>query len=207
MAGPFKKIAVVQGVPSAQVQELFQTLAGRWQPSARLAGVVAEDHGLADRACSAGFLRSLGNGQRFPIFQDLGPGSTTCHLAEAGALAAADAVRRTSPQDVTSCCSTSSASSRRPVEGFAMRSARRWKRRCPSSHPSRLASQPHGKASPLPCSSLFPPMRTASTPGGTPSGRVAPRRPTPPRFLPRPRAVSIGWGAPFRRVFSCSFGP
>jgi hypothetical protein len=94
MSSPFKKIAVVQGVPSAQVQELFQTLVGRWQPSARLAGVVAEDHGLADRACSAGFLRSLGNGERFPIFQDLGPSSTTCHLAEAGALAAADAVRR-----------------------------------------------------------------------------------------------------------------
>jgi len=94
MDGPFKKIAVVQGVPSAQVQQLFQTLVGRWQPSARLAGVVAEDHGLADRACSAGFLRSLGNGERFPIFQDLGPGSTTCHLAEAGALAAAAAVRR-----------------------------------------------------------------------------------------------------------------
>jgi hypothetical protein len=94
MDGPFKKIAVVQGVPSAQVQQLFQTLVGRWQPSARLAGVVAEDHGLADRACSAGFLRSLGNSERFPIFQDLGPGSTTCHLAEAGALAAANAVRR-----------------------------------------------------------------------------------------------------------------
>jgi len=78
MSGPFKKIAVVQGMPSAQVQDLFHTLVGRWQPSARLAGVVAEDHGLADRACSAGFLRSLGNGQRFPIFQDLGPGSTTC---------------------------------------------------------------------------------------------------------------------------------
>jgi hypothetical protein len=94
MSGPFKKITVAQGMPSAQVQELFRTLLGRWQSSARLAGVVAEDHGLADRACSAGFLRSLGTGERFSIFQDLGPGSTTCHLAEAGALAAAAAVRR-----------------------------------------------------------------------------------------------------------------
>jgi hypothetical protein len=94
MGGPFRKIAVVEGMPSAQVQELFRTLVDRWQPSTRLAGVIAEDHGLADRACSAGFLRSLGNGERFPIFQDLGPGSKTCHLAGAGALAAADAVRR-----------------------------------------------------------------------------------------------------------------
>jgi Protein of unknown function (DUF2478) len=159
MSGPFRKIAVVQGAPSAQVQELFQTLVDRWQPSVRLAGAIAEDHGLADRACSAGFLRSLGNGQRFPIFQDLGPGSTTCHLAEAGALAAADAVRR----DIAAGCDlvllNKFGKLERPEEGFAMRSARRWKRGCPCSHPSRLASQPHGKASPLPCSSLFPPMR------------------------------------------------
>jgi hypothetical protein len=94
MRDPFRKIAVVQGMPSAQVQELFRTLVDRWQPSTRLAGAIAEDHGLADRACSAGFLRSLGSGERFPIFQDLRPGSKTCHLAGAGALAAADAVRR-----------------------------------------------------------------------------------------------------------------
>jgi hypothetical protein len=89
-----KKIAVVQGVPSAQVQQLFQTLVDRWQPTACLAGVIAEDHGLADRACSAGFLRSLGDGKRFPIFQDPGPGAQACHLAGDGALTAAAAVRR-----------------------------------------------------------------------------------------------------------------
>lgn len=94
MGDPVKKIAVVQGVPSAQVQELFRTLAERWQATAHLAGAVAEDHGLADRACAAGFLRSLGNGEKFQIFQDLGPGSETCHLAGAGALSAAAAVRR-----------------------------------------------------------------------------------------------------------------
>jgi Protein of unknown function (DUF2478) len=89
-----RKIAVVQGVPSAQVQQLFQTLVERWQPSVCLAGVIAEDHGLADRACSAGFLRSLGDGERFPIFQDLGPGAQTCHLVGDGAVTAAAAVRR-----------------------------------------------------------------------------------------------------------------
>jgi hypothetical protein len=89
-----KKIAVVQGAPSALVQDLFRALVRRWQASARLAGVIAEDHGLADRACSAGYLRSLGNGERFPIFQDLGPNSKGCHLASDGALAAATVVRR-----------------------------------------------------------------------------------------------------------------
>lgn len=94
MSDLVKKIAVVQGAPSVQVQRLFQGLVERWQPTVRLAGVVAEDHGLADRACAAGFLRSLADGERFPIFQDLGPGSTACHLAGGGATAAAAAVRR-----------------------------------------------------------------------------------------------------------------
>jgi hypothetical protein len=89
-----KKIAVIQGAPSAQVQALFRSLVDRWQPRARLAGVIAEDHGLPDRACTAGYLLSLTNGERFQIFQDLGPGAKKCQLAGAGALAAAESVRR-----------------------------------------------------------------------------------------------------------------
>jgi hypothetical protein len=89
-----RKIAVVHGAPGAQVQHLFRTLVERWQPSVRLAGVIAEDHELPDRSCSAGFLRSLADGERFSIFQDPGPGSETCHLAGDGAVKAALAVRR-----------------------------------------------------------------------------------------------------------------
>jgi hypothetical protein len=88
-----KKIAVVQG-PGPMVEELFRTLAERWRPEARVAGAIAEDHDLPDRACSAGYLRSLGDGARYPIFQDLGPGSQICHLAGDGAVLAAAAVRR-----------------------------------------------------------------------------------------------------------------
>ena len=88
-----RKIAVVQG-PGAVVEELFRTLAERWRRQARVVGAVAEDHGLPDRACSAGYLRSLGDGARYPIFQDLGRGSQTCHLAGDGALVAAAAVRK-----------------------------------------------------------------------------------------------------------------
>jgi uncharacterized protein DUF2478 len=94
MAESAKKIAVVQGAPSAEVKVLFRALVDRWRASARLAGVIAEDHGLPDRACTAGYLVSLTNGERFQIFQDLGPGSKGCHLAPAGALAAAEAVQR-----------------------------------------------------------------------------------------------------------------
>ncbi len=89
-----KKIAVVQDASSAVIQDLFRTLVGKWQSSMRLAGVLAEDHGLADRACTAGFLCSLGSGERFPMFQDLGPHSAACHLDSAGVVQAADAVRR-----------------------------------------------------------------------------------------------------------------
>jgi hypothetical protein len=88
------KIAVIRGAPGPLIQQLFQTLADRWRSSLRLAGVIAEDHGLPDRACTAGYLRGLGSGERFPIFQDLGPGSQTCHLEGGGALAAAVAVQR-----------------------------------------------------------------------------------------------------------------
>ncbi|MFI5034106.1 MAG: DUF2478 domain-containing protein [Reyranellales bacterium] len=88
-----RKIAVVQGAPGPVVQELFRTLAERWQSQARVVGAIAEDHGLVDRACSAGYLRSLADGARYPIFQDLGRGSQTCHLAGDGAVEAAAAVR------------------------------------------------------------------------------------------------------------------
>ena len=88
-----KKIAVVQG-PGPVVQVLFRTLAERWQADARVVGAIAEDHGLPDRACSAGYLRSLADGARYPIFQDLGRGSQTCHLAGDGALVAGAAVAK-----------------------------------------------------------------------------------------------------------------
>ena len=95
-----RKIAVVQGAPSAEVQLLFQAFVDRWRPSVRLAGVVAEDHGLPDRACTAGYLRSLASGERFQIFQDLGAGSKGCHLSADGALAAAHVVQ----QDIATGC-------------------------------------------------------------------------------------------------------
>lgn len=88
------RIAVVQGAPSAAIQEMFRALVDRWQPAARIAGVVAEDHGLPDRKCRAGYLRSIVSGTRYPIFEDLGPGSQACHLEGEGAFAAAVAVEK-----------------------------------------------------------------------------------------------------------------
>jgi hypothetical protein len=95
-----KKIAVVQGVSSSSVQDLFRSLVQRWQPAARIAGMIEEHHGLPDRKCSAGYLRSITNGVLYPIFQDLGPGAEACHLDGAGAITATAAVER----DIASGC-------------------------------------------------------------------------------------------------------
>jgi hypothetical protein len=89
-----ERIGVVRGTSGAQVQDVFRALAERWRGSVRLAGLIAEDHGLPDRACSAGFLRNVASGERFSIFHDLGPGSTVCHLDGMGALTAAQSVQR-----------------------------------------------------------------------------------------------------------------
>jgi hypothetical protein len=88
-----KKIAVVQG-PGPAVEALFRTLAERWRGEARVVGAIAEDHGLSDRACTAGYLRSLADDARYAMFQDLGQGSQTCHLAGDGVVKAASAVAR-----------------------------------------------------------------------------------------------------------------
>ena len=94
MIGNASKVAVVQGMPGASVQKLFRILTNQWQPSIRIAGVLAEDHGLPDRFCSAGYFRNLTTRELFSVFEDLGPGSTDCHLEGTGALAAAAAVRK-----------------------------------------------------------------------------------------------------------------
>jgi len=94
MDAVMKKIAVVQGVSSSSVQDLFRNLVRRWRPAARIAGMIEEHHGLPDRKCSAGYLRSITSGALYPIFQDLGPGAEACHLDGAGAITATQAVER-----------------------------------------------------------------------------------------------------------------
>jgi hypothetical protein len=89
-----RPIAVIQGAPGSQAQDMLRHLVGRWKQTARIAGVIEEDHGLGERTCSAGRLSSIGDGRSYPIFQDLGPGVEACHLDGAGAVSASEAVRR-----------------------------------------------------------------------------------------------------------------
>jgi Protein of unknown function (DUF2478) len=90
-----KPIAVVQGAPSAVIQQMFDTLVSRWRPTLRIAGVIEEGHELTDwKRSDGGRLRSIVDGRCYPIFQDLGAGSMACQLEGSGAAAASEAVRR-----------------------------------------------------------------------------------------------------------------
>jgi hypothetical protein len=95
-----KIIAVVRGASNLEIQATFRALADKWLPEVRLAGLVAENHGLADRQCQAGYLRNLTTGARFSIFHDLGPGAAMSHLDGVGALAAAATVQ----SDISAGC-------------------------------------------------------------------------------------------------------
>jgi hypothetical protein len=87
-----KIIAVVRGASNLEIQAILRALSDKWRPDVRLAGLVAESHGLPDRHCQAGYLRNLTTGARFSIFHDLGPDAAMCHLDGTGAVAAAAAV-------------------------------------------------------------------------------------------------------------------
>jgi hypothetical protein len=100
MDRPVKMIAAIQGASSTEAQELLRAVVARWQSSARVAGVIEESHGLPNRACSAGRLQSIVSGVSYPIFQDLGEGSSACHLEGGGAVTASEAVR----QDIAAGC-------------------------------------------------------------------------------------------------------
>lgn len=73
-------------------RHLLRSHAMRWRTSARVVGVLEVEHELGARACGAGYLQSLSDGRLFRLFQDLGPGSTACHLDSMGLSLACEAV-------------------------------------------------------------------------------------------------------------------
>ncbi len=92
-------IAVVQGAESAAVQQLLADFCARWHQRIQIVGVIEDPWG--DSCGSApGHLRNLTGGRSFPIFQDLGPGSTGCSLDGASLVEAGEQVRR----DITAGC-------------------------------------------------------------------------------------------------------
>ena len=95
-----KPIAIIQGARSAAVQQLFSDFAARWSTSARIVGVIEHCRDGDDRTSGPGTLRSVQDGRRFALYQDLGPGSVACGLDAAGAISAGEAVR----QDIARGC-------------------------------------------------------------------------------------------------------
>lgn len=89
MAATPGQIASVVGAESATVQALFAAAVKDWRASgARVAGVIAEAHGLPDRTCAAGILRDIVTGRGFPIYLETAPSGTSCHLDASGVNAA-----------------------------------------------------------------------------------------------------------------------
>lgn len=83
-AGP-NRIAVVQGADGESIQRLFAAVAADRQfEELNVVGVIAETHGLPDRTCSAGILKDIASGARFPIYLETAPAGTACHLDARG---------------------------------------------------------------------------------------------------------------------------
>lgn len=89
-----KRIAVVQGAATPVVQDLLRGFAARLEGEARLAGVIEDPAPEGEGPCLGGDLRSLGDGRRFQLMQDLGPGAVACRLDAGGVVSAAESVQQ-----------------------------------------------------------------------------------------------------------------
>jgi hypothetical protein len=86
-------IAVIGGMESSKLQDILASFAaGCRAQGMKVAGVIAEAHGLPDRTCSAGILRSIASGEGFPIYLGEAPVGTSCHLDARGVDAACASV-------------------------------------------------------------------------------------------------------------------
>jgi len=89
MTAPGTLIAADAGADSARVQALFKEAVEHWRASGlKVVGLIEETHGLTGRVCSAGVLRDITSGVRFPIFLETPPSGTSCHVDGDGALRA-----------------------------------------------------------------------------------------------------------------------
>src|SRR5262249_18426782 len=69
----------------AATQTLLAEVVADWHAAgARIAGVLAETHGLPDRVCGAGFLRDIASGEPYQIYADAAENSASCHIDASG---------------------------------------------------------------------------------------------------------------------------
>jgi len=95
-----RPIAVVQGAPTVVVQGLMRRFVAGLDPAVRPAGVIEDPAAETEGPCVGGDLRSLGDGRRFSLMQDLGPGAVACRLDASGVVSACEAIQ----QDIAAGC-------------------------------------------------------------------------------------------------------
>ncbi len=78
-------IAAIVGAETAAIQALLLNAVARWRAAGlKVCGLIEEADGPAESRCSAGTLRNLVTGDRFPMYLDEPPAHTSCHLDEMG---------------------------------------------------------------------------------------------------------------------------
>ena len=88
------QIAAIQGAPNQVVQKTMWRFTRRWTESgARIAGLIeAFDPTSQPSRQHGAHLENVRTGEVFPLFQELGPMASACHLDGAGLVAACVAI-------------------------------------------------------------------------------------------------------------------
>jgi hypothetical protein len=93
MTSAARKLAALMGNDGAMIQALLAKMVADWRAAgARIAGVLAESHGVPDRVCGAGILREIATGKPHPIYIETPLSRSSCHLDAAGVANACAAV-------------------------------------------------------------------------------------------------------------------
>ncbi|NEU14886.1 DUF2478 domain-containing protein [Methylobacterium sp. BTF04] len=89
-----KPILALQGASNLIIQGALASCVARWSgPDTRIVGVIEVRDEAARDPAARDRLQDLRTGVTYPIYQDLGPGSTACRLHTDGIIAACEAVR------------------------------------------------------------------------------------------------------------------
>jgi hypothetical protein len=90
---PVARIVAIQGAPNRFVQHAMWRFTRRWADrGARIAGVIEAFDPTIGRSRHAAHLENVRTGEVYPLFQELGPMASACHLDGAGIVAACASV-------------------------------------------------------------------------------------------------------------------
>jgi hypothetical protein len=93
--GPAARIAAIQGAPNPLIQSAMWRFARRWTDrGVRIAGLIEAIELDDTPSRQATRLKNLRTGETYPLFQDLGPLASACHLDGSGIVAACVTIRR-----------------------------------------------------------------------------------------------------------------